>query len=163
MSKTVNVLGHPVHQMLIPIPLGLLVVASAIDIVSALAGSTALAPVSYWNIWVAIIAGLVAAVFGALDWWRIPSGTRAKRIGVLHGGGNVLLVVLFLIAALARSDNATYAPSTGVVILEFIGLLLGSVTGWLGGELVDRLGIGVADEANVNASSSLSSAVRAYR
>ncbi len=157
MPKTTDIVGHPVHQMLIPIPLGLFVVAAAMDIVYAFTQRSTLAVVSFWNIVVGIVAALVAAVFGALDWWRIPPGTRAKRIGILHGLGNVVLVLLFLIAAVSRFYTYTHAPSTGIVVLEFIALLLAVVTGWLGGELVDRLGVGVAEGANVNALSSLSS------
>jgi hypothetical protein len=40
--------------------------------------------------------------------------------------------------------------------LSCIGLALALATGWLGGELVDRLGNGVEDDANPNAPSSLS-------
>src|SRR3954454_15739137 len=42
-----------------------------------------------------IVGGLIAAVFGLIDWLAIPAGTRAKAIGAWHGGGNVLVVLLF--------------------------------------------------------------------
>ena len=41
------------------------------------------------------------------------------------------------------------------VILSLVGFLLALVTGWLGGELVDRLGVGVDDDAHIDAPSSL--------
>ena len=41
------------------------------------------------------------------------------------------------------------------IALELIALGLGSVTGWLGGELVDRLGVGVDDGAHLNAPNSI--------
>jgi len=43
-----------------------------------------------------IIGGLLAAVLGLIDWWAIPSGTRAKAIGLWHGVGNVVVVLLFI-------------------------------------------------------------------
>ncbi|MGZ8467318.1 MAG: DUF2231 domain-containing protein, partial [Candidatus Binatia bacterium] len=42
------------------------------------------------------------------------------------------------------------------LLLSFMGAGLALVTGWLGGELVDRLGIGVDEGANPNAPNSLS-------
>lgn len=48
------------------------------------------------------------------------------------------------------------SPGTGAVILSIAGVALALVTGWLGGELVDRLAIGVDEGAHANAPSSLS-------
>jgi uncharacterized membrane protein len=102
-----------------------------------------------------VITGLLAALFGLIDWLAIPPGTRAKRIGQWHAIGNVIVVVLFAASWwLRRIDPAT--PSTPAFILGLIGLGLALVTGWLGGELVDRLGVGVYDDANLDAPSSLS-------
>jgi uncharacterized membrane protein len=101
-----------------------------------------------------IIAGLLAAVFGAIDWSAIPSGTRAKRVGTAHGLGNVLIVVVFSVAWLLRLDDPA-DPSSLVILLEVAGLLGALVTGWLGGELVDRLGVGVDRGAHLNAPNSL--------
>jgi hypothetical protein len=47
-------------------------------------------------------------------------------------------------------------PDTSASVFSFIGAALALVGGWLGGELVERLGIGVNENANVNAPSSLS-------
>jgi uncharacterized membrane protein len=113
--------------------------------------------VAYWDIVGGILGGLLAAVFGAIDWWAIPSGTRAKSIGLYHGVGNVIVVALFAASWWMRWDVDGHVPSTAASVLIFGGVALGAVTGWLGGELVDRLGVGVDEGANVNAPSSLSS------
>jgi uncharacterized membrane protein len=102
-----------------------------------------------------IVTGLLAAVFGAIDWAEIQAGTRAKRVATTHGVGNVIIVVLFAIAWWLRRDDPA-APSTLAFVLGLVGLLLALVTAWLGGELVDRLGVGVYDKANLDAPSSLS-------
>jgi len=47
--------------------------------------SSTFAGAGFWNITGGILGGLLAALFGFLDWLAIPSGTRAKRIGLLHG------------------------------------------------------------------------------
>ena len=154
MESRAKLLGHPIHQMLIPLPLGLLVMAVIFDAL-ALATDWDMTQVSFWNIVAGIAAGLLAAVFGFIDWLAIPANTRAKRIGAVHGVGNVVLVLLFLGAVLIRRDEPGYGLTTPAFLLEVLGLGLGAVTGWLGGELVNRLGVGVDDGAHLNAPSSI--------
>jgi uncharacterized membrane protein len=103
---------------------------------------TSLRHSGYWNIAAGIVGGLLAAVFGLIDWLAIPAGTRAKRIGLLHGGSNVGVVLIFALAWLMRGNTPGAVPTTTLFLLEVVGLALGSVAGWLGGELVDRLGVG---------------------
>jgi len=155
MESRAKILGHPVHQMLIPLPVGLFVVAALLDIVGAFVEAKWIPIVSYWNIAFGIISALVAAVFGAADWTKIPRGTRAKRIGTLHGVGNVIGVLLFGGALWLRSSDPLHRSDAASLTLEVLAFALMSVTAWLGGELVDRLGIGVTDGANANAPSSL--------
>jgi uncharacterized membrane protein len=156
MESKAKLLGHPIHPMLIVVPLGLFIGAVVFDCVYLWRGSRAFATAAYWNIAGGVVGGLVAAVFGLIDWMAIPSGTRAKRIGLLHGGSNVVVVAAFAVAWLTRRNNGDVAPTTSLFLLELVALGIGSVAGWLGGELVDRLGVGVADGAHLDASSSLS-------
>jgi hypothetical protein len=51
--------------------------------------------------------------------------------------------------------DTNYAPAASVMVWSFLGAILAMFTGWLGGELVDRLGVGVDEDANLDASSSL--------
>lgn len=156
MHSKARLLGHPIHQMLIVFPLGLLATAVIFDVIHLITGTPVTATVSYWMIAAGIIGGLVAAPFGWIDWFYIPRGTRAKSVGLWHGLGNLLVVLLFVASWLLRRNNAE-VPTTIALVLSFGGAGLAVVTGWLGGELVDRLGIGVDEGANVNAPSSLSS------
>jgi uncharacterized membrane protein len=154
MESRAKAFGHPIHQQLIPFPLGLLGMAVIFDVIDWVADEPQLAHAAYYMIAAGIITGLLAAVFGLIDWFGIPGGTRAKSIATTHGIGNVIIVVLFAIAWLLRRDDPA-APSTLARILEIIGLAMAGGTGWLGGELVDRLGVGVDPGANLNAPSSL--------
>jgi uncharacterized membrane protein len=156
MESKAKLLGHPIHPMLIVLPLGLFIGAVVFDALYLWQGNPAFAAVGYWNIAGGIIGGLLAAVFGLVDWWAIPSGTRAKRIGLLHGGSNVVVVALFAFVWWARSTGVDTAPTTNIFLIEVAALVLGSVAGWLGGELVDRLGVGVDNGAHLDAPSSLS-------
>lgn len=155
MESKVKLFGHPVHPMLIPFPFGLLGMAVIFDIIAAISDWDSLARAAFYMVAAGILTGLLAAVFGAIDWAAIPSGTRAKRIGTLHGAGNVLIVAIFSVAWLLRRDDPVN-PGGTVLALEIVGLLGALVTGWLGGELVDRLGVGVDRGAHLDASSSLS-------
>src|SRR3954469_19767582 len=155
MESKAKLLGHPIHPMLIVFPLGLLATAVAFDIVGLVQGDSSWFGISYWMIAAGIIGGVLAAVFGLVDWLAIPSGTRAKTIGLLHGGTNVLVVLLFIGSWLIRRNN-TQIPSTVALALSFVAVVLALVGGWLGGELVDRLGVGVDNGAHLNSPSSLS-------
>jgi uncharacterized membrane protein len=155
MEAKAKLFGHPIHQALIVFPLGVLATAVIFDVIHLVTGTPHWAEVSFWMICAGVIAGLVAAPFGLIDWLGIPGGTRAKRVGLLHGVGNVVVVLLFAASWFMRRDNPM-APDVLALVLSFAGGGLALITGWLGGELVNRLGIGVSDGANVNAPSSLS-------
>jgi uncharacterized membrane protein len=156
MESRAKLLGHPIHPMLVVLPLGLFIGAVVFDAVYLWRGSTTFATAAYWNIAAGIVGGLFAAVFGLIDWLAIPAGTRAKRIGLLHGASNVVVLAMFVLAWLARGNTPGTAPTATLFLLEIAALALGSVAGWLGGELVDRLAVGVDDGAHLDAPSSLS-------
>jgi uncharacterized membrane protein len=155
MDSRTKLFGHPIHPMLIVFPVGLLIAAVAFDAIGLTTGTASWHLIAYWNIAGGLALGLLAAVFGLIDWIAIPSNTRAKRVGLLHGAGNVVVVALFGMNWILRSDAFGYAPSLMAFGLSIAGLLLLAVTGWLGGELVDRLGVGVDDGAHLDAPSSL--------
>lgn len=156
MESKAKLFGHPIHPMLIVLPLGLFLMAVFTDIAYLATGNPTFAAVSYWDIGAGIAGGLLAAIFGLIDWWAIPSGTRAKSIGLYHGVSNVIVVALFLISCLMRNRVEGYLPSTTASVLIFAGIVVGAVAGWMGGELVDRLGVGVDDGAHLDAPNSMS-------
>jgi uncharacterized membrane protein len=163
MESRARLLGHPIHPMLVVLPLGLFIMAVVFDATYLWRGAPTFATVGYWNIAGGVVGGLLAAVFGLIDWLAIPKRTRAKRIGLLHGGSNVLVIAAFAFAWWSRSQTADVVPTTGVFAIEVAALVLGAVAGWLGGELVDRLGVGVSTGAHLNAPSSLSGPITAPR
>jgi uncharacterized membrane protein len=152
-SKT-RLFGHSVHQMLIVFPLGLLATAVVFDVIYFVANASVFAVCAYWLVVAGLVGGALAAPFGLIDWLAIPKGTRAKRVGAAHGLGNVIVLTLFLISALLRSEQPTSPPALAY-LCSFAGACLALVTAWLGGELVSRLGVGVYSHANLDAPSSL--------
>lgn len=156
MESKVKALGHPIHPMLIVLPLGLFIAAVICDVIFLINQVSFFPVVAYYDIAGGIIGGLLAAVFGFRDWLAIPAGTRAKRIGLFHGLGNVVLVVLFLISWFIRRGDPNFVPSTLALVFSFAAIVLGTLTAWLGGELVYRLDVAVDPGANLDAPSSLS-------
>ena len=100
MESRAKALGHPIHQMLIPFP------------------------------------------FGLIDYLAIPQGTRAKSVGLLHGVGNVFVLILFAVSLWMRYSSPAAAftrePTTVAVVIALAAFALAGATAWLGGELVER-------------------------
>jgi uncharacterized membrane protein len=104
MESRAKLLGHAIHPILIVFPLGLLATGVVFDVIYLIWGNPTFATVAYWMIASGIIGGLLAAPFGWIDWFAIPSGTRAKRIGLMHGVGNMFAVLIFAGSWYLRSD-----------------------------------------------------------
>jgi uncharacterized membrane protein len=141
--------------MLIAFPLGLLSAGVIFDLIAAFTGNQGFYAVSYWMIAAGLVGGLLAAIFGFMDWTSIRSGTRAKSVGMWHGLGNLLIVLLFAASWWMRSNDPNNVPNTFAFILSLLGAGLALVTAWLGGELVYRLGMAVDEGAHENAPNSL--------
>jgi uncharacterized membrane protein len=155
MESKVKLAGHPVHPMLIVFPLGLLGTAVIFDIVYLISDNTRWAVAAYYMIGAGIVGGLAAALFGWIDWLGIPPGTRARRIGLWHGVGNVAVVVLFILSWVLRRAQPELPP-TGAIVAGLSAVILSLLTAWLGGELVYRLGVGVDGGAHLDSPSALS-------
>src|ERR1051325_9249440 len=155
MESRVKLFGHPIHPMLIVFPLGLFATAVVFDILYLAVHNANFPTASYYMIAVGVIGGLLAAVFGFTDWLGLPNNSRAKHIGLWHGLGNFVIVVLFAISWFLRRLDANFVPGTLALICSFAGVFMALFTAWIGGELVYRLGVAVDPGANVNAPSSL--------
>lgn len=154
MESRAKILGHGIHPIMIVFPLGLLATGVVFDVIHIIWGNPTFATVAYYMISSGIIGGLLAAPFGWIDWFAIPSGTRAKSVGLMHGLGNTTALLFFLGSWWIRYD-APERPELMASVLSFVGAGLAAVGGWLGGELVERLGVSVHDGANLDAPNSL--------
>lgn len=155
MESTARILGHSMHPILIVFPLGLLSASVIFDILFLLTTNPSFPLVSYWMIVAGLIGGVLAASTGWIDWFGIPSETRAKSVGLLHGGVNAAVLVIFLGSLYFRHQQPSAIPGGPALGLSFVAFALALVGGWLGGELVERLGIAVHTGAHPNAPSSL--------
>jgi uncharacterized membrane protein len=142
--------------MFVVFPLGLLATAVIFDVLYLVTGNPGFPTASFYMIAAGVLGGLTAAVFGFMDWLGLPKNSRARRVGAFHGIGNFIIVVLFAVSWLLRQPVSGHVPGTAAMVLSFAGAGLALITGWLGGELVYRLRVGVDPGAQVNAPSSLS-------
>lgn len=145
--------GYSIHQMLIVLPLGLLATAVVFDLIDLATGTGAFSVAAYWMLAAGVIGALVAVPFGLIDWYYIPSGSRAKRIGALHGAGNLLVILLFAASWLLRDEDGMVPVAA--LALSLSGALVALMSGRLGGELVSRHAVGVHDGADADSPSSL--------
>jgi uncharacterized membrane protein len=143
--------------MLVVFPLGLLATSVAWDICRLATHNATWGVIAFWTIVAGVIGGLLAAVPGFLDWLAIPNDTRAKSVGTLHMILNLVVVGLFVVSLIARSQAPGGYSGAGFahMVWGWIGVAIALVSAWLGGELVERLGISVHEGANANAPSSL--------
>ena len=150
-----KVAGHAIHPILVVFPLGLLSTSVAFDVVGLGSHQGGWHVIAYWMIAAGLLGGLAAAAFGVLDFIGIPEKTRARSVGIWHGVANSVVLVLFAISWFARRPDPAI-PGALALVPAFVGVVVAVVGGWLGGELVQRLGMGVDEGAHPNAPSSLS-------
>lgn len=139
MRTPARFLGHPLHVVLVPLPLGLWTFSLVADIAAAVTGRQEWRTVAMYTIGGGVAGALLAAVPGLVDLLSLR-GTAAARTGVWHMAANLLAVALFALNFFIRLR----APdAAGPLLLTVLGVALIGVSGWLGGELVYAHGVGV--------------------
>jgi uncharacterized membrane protein len=143
--STAKIADHPIHPMLIPFPIVCFILTFVCDLLYT-QGHTELAVPSNWLLIVGLVMAALAAVAGLTDFLgdkRIQGADAIK-----HMLANVTAVVLELINLVMRLKNPDFIGSTGIYISGVVVLIL-LYSGWKGGDLVFRHGIGVHDTSNL--------------
>jgi uncharacterized membrane protein len=154
MRSKAAIAGHPIHPMLVPLPIGAFFLALVGDLVHLSGRDAFWYHLSFVAIGIGVVTALLAAVFGLIDLVGVPMDRITRRIGITHAVLNVTVVVLYAVSWWIRRDDralgtASFTPAFGIAVLAF--LMLG-VSGWLGGELSYRHRVGVVGEDPVPAS-----------
>ncbi len=141
-GATAAVAGHPLHPMLVVLPIGALVGAAVSDWIYLFGGNDFWAIAAFWLVAAGLVTGLIAAAAGVIDFMSVE---RARTMGIAwaHAVGNVIALGLVLVSFLMRRDNPADPPTAAIVMSTIVFAIL-AVTGWLGGELTFRHGIGVS-------------------
>jgi uncharacterized membrane protein len=158
MASPASIGGHPIHPMLIPFPIGLWVFSIVADIIYLWRGNghTDWNSIAKWSLLAGCIGAVAAAIFGIIDWLSIKD-RAVKKVANWHARLNILALLLFAASWYLRTDNGQDMIGDSLKIpmaLSGVGLIAIVISGWLGGELVFKHGVGVnpqhdtiADEA----------------
>ena len=131
MQTPASIARHPIHPMLVPIPIGLWIFSLVCDLVHRFGAASPNWEVVAWYTMIGgIVGALAAAVPGLVDLLSLPA--HVKRIGVPHMALNLGIVVLYAINAWLRRDGVT----DGTIWLSVLSIALLGVSGWLGGHMV---------------------------
>ncbi|HSV52276.1 MAG TPA: DUF2231 domain-containing protein [Burkholderiaceae bacterium] len=142
MRTPANIAGHPIHPMLVTIPIGLWVFSLVLDLISLGSQTPQLwAEMAYFTMLGGILGALAAAVPGLLDFLSLPKGA-IKKTAVLHMGLNLTIVALYTANAWLRYIGM---PGDSVPIgLSIAAIVMLLASGWLGGKMVFLSGVGVS-------------------
>jgi nitrite reductase/ring-hydroxylating ferredoxin subunit/uncharacterized membrane protein len=134
--------SHPLHPMLIVFPTAFLIGSFLFDGLSIMLNKPFMLLTGQYLQTAGIIAGLVAAVPGFIDYqYTVPPNSSAKQRATKHALINVGMLIVFTGALIYRqSENAS---SYILLVMEVIGVTLLSIAGWMGGTMVHRNQIGV--------------------
>lgn len=140
--STASIFGHPIHPMLVQFPIVCFIGALITDIVYAQTADMMWTNFSAWLIVAGLIMGALAAIAGLID-FASSKRVRAQAPAWPHAIGNVIAMIVALFNAFVHSRDAwTSVVPTGL-ILSAVTVAILLVTGWLGGALVFRHGVGV--------------------
>lgn len=144
MKSNASIAGHPIHPMLIPFPLALWATSFAVDVLFYFLRHPTLLVIAKFMIAAGCLGAIAAAIPGIIDWLAIKNG-EVKRVANWHARLNIAALVVFAISFFLRT--ASYSELVGrsltiPFLLSLVGVILISISGWLGGELVFRYGMG---------------------
>jgi uncharacterized membrane protein len=148
MKSKAAIANHPIHPMLVPIPIGAFFVALVGDVLHTVRPDDPFwYDLSFTCIGIGLLFALAAAVFGAIDYLGVPMSSRAFRIATWHAVLNVSLAIAYAVSFLLRRNHAALPPTRWPAALGFalagFGLLCAS--GWIGGKLAYEHRVGVLD------------------
>jgi uncharacterized membrane protein len=143
--SSANLMGHPMHPILITLPIGLFVATFLFDLIFWRTGTEAFATGALWLLGAGLVAAAAAAVTGLIDFL---GDRRIRALGDAwqHAIGNVILVLVQLFSFYQRYRYGTSAVVPLGLVLSLVAVCILLFTGWKGGEMVFRHRVAVYDE-----------------
>jgi len=143
--STARIAGHPIHPMLVPIPIACFVGTLVTDLVYWKTATIVWADISAWLLTVGLVVSVFVVLAGLIDFVG-DRRVRELRPAWIHAIGNTLVIVLSIVNAFVHSRDAyTSVVPTGLILSAVVVLIL-LVTGWNGWSMVYRHGVGVRRE-----------------
>jgi uncharacterized membrane protein len=146
MATPASVRGHPIHAILVPLPIGLWVFSLASDVAYRSGAGPLFNNMAFWTMAGGLVGAVLAAVPGLVDLLSVTD-QRTRRVGIAHLTLNSTVVGLFLVNLWLRLR----LPPERLLpfALSIIAVALLAISGWLGGVLVYELGMGVPSEREI--------------
>ena len=143
-ASTASIFGHPLHPLLVPFPIVGFIGALLTDIVYANTADMQWANFSVWLLTAGLVMGALAVLTGLIDYF---GDRRVRSLGAatVHGVGNIVVMLLALWNVFVHSRDAWTSVMPTGLILSIATVVLMAATGWLGGTLVYRHRVGVAN------------------
>ena len=138
MKTPASIGSHPIHPMLIPFPLALWTFSLISDAIFYFGGrNPAWENVAFYCLAGGIVGGALAAVPGIIDYFSIKD-KKVSKIAAWHARINVLALLIFIASFYLRTDKGLRLVGhlTIPVLLSVLGVILISISGYLGGEMV---------------------------
>jgi len=145
MRTPASIKGHPIHAILVALPIGLWIFALVADVAVHATGDPAWRTVAFYCLGGGVAGALLAAIPGLIDLLSLPAG-RTRAIGLWHMSLNLAAVAVFALDFLTRLRTSDHS---GRLLLTLAGVAIIGVSGWLGGRLVYEEGVGVTVAANL--------------
>jgi uncharacterized membrane protein len=141
MSSPASFKGHPLHPILVALPIGLWIFSIVSDLIFKFGyGGPVWNDVAFYTLAGGIVGALLAALPGLIDLVSIEN-PKTKSIGIWHMTVNLLAVALYCVNFWLRLHRA---PGDNLpIILSIVGVISITIAGWLGGELVYVRGVAV--------------------
>jgi uncharacterized membrane protein len=133
MRTPARIARHPIHPMLVPVPIGLWIFAFVCDLLFVLgSGASLWFTLSFYTMIGGLIGALVAAIPGFIDMLSLSGAP--KKLALTHMAINLTVVLLFAINIGMRFGGSEVAGLP--LALSVVGITLLAVSGWLGGHMV---------------------------
>jgi uncharacterized membrane protein len=130
--------------MLIHFPIAFLLLSTVLDLFSLFYYNFYLAELAVYSLFLGVTSGILAAGFGAIDLIKIKNDQAVLKIALLHGGLNVLWMMLFGVIAGIQFKQLPdiLIINTWMFILKVLSAAGLLYSNFLGGELVLKYGVG---------------------
>lgn len=149
MKSKAQIGGHPLHPILVTIPIGLFVATLAADVIYAVGGNGFFYDVAWWTMAMGVVGVVFAAIPGLIDYLGVARRTQANATALAHMALNSAVSLMYLANLYLRYDHAAVVGGAWWLAfgMDVAAVALLSASGWLGGELVYRYGIGMERDA----------------
>ena len=145
MRTPARIARHPVHPMLVPLPIGLWIFAFLCDLTFVLgSGASLWFTLAFYTMIAGLLGALIAAIPGVIDMLSLKGAP--KKLALVHMALNLTVVVLFAVNIGLRIEGSEVAGLP--LALSVIAIALLAVSGWLGGHMVYVHAVGVDDSVS---------------